>query len=63
MQSKAHSKDSQLVHLIDRMNRSNTAIEKDPQLVADIETFLADYQPDETEIFKYGDFLKAKIGQ
>lgn len=61
MQSKAHSKDSQLVHLIDRMNHSTTAIQKDPQLVADIETFLSDYQPDETEIFKYGDFLRAKL--
>ena len=60
LESSDHKKDAALVGLIRRMNES-MEIRRDAELVADIEGFLESYQPDDTEIFKYGDFLRAKI--
>ncbi|MEM0998986.1 MAG: hypothetical protein AAGN35_18145 [Bacteroidota bacterium] len=55
-----YRKDAALVRLIERLNET-LDVRKDPVLVQDIQDFLDDYVPDDTEIFKYGDFLRAKI--
>lgn len=53
-------KDSAMLHLIGRMSQNATS-SKDSKLIADIGNFLEKYPPDDTEIFKYGDFLRARL--
>ena len=51
-------KDLALIQLIARMNEV-PQVKKDTELMADIRQFLDTYEPDDTEIFKYADFLEA----
>ncbi len=59
--SPGFEKDEALVQLIAKMNES-TNLRKDVVLVAEIRSFIDNYEHDETEIFKYADFLEAELG-
>lgn len=60
MQDAAYEKDAKMVNLIDRMNET-VDVRKDSVLRADIQHFLDTYASDDTEIFKYDEFLQPKI--
>lgn len=60
LENETYAKDRGLVDFIDRMNESMD-VRKDAELVADIQAYLDAYVPDDTEIFKYGEFLRAKV--
>ncbi len=53
-------KDKALVELIARMNES-PHLKKDTELIGEIRDFIQRYEPDDTEIFTYADFLEAEI--
>lgn len=60
MEDPVLEKDRVMVGLIARMNEA-TDLRKDTELVAEIRDFIDRYERDDTEIFKYDDFLKARI--
>ena len=61
LSSPEFEKDRVLVGLIAKMNES-TNVQRDEELMAEIGSFLETYEPDDTEIFKYADFLAANTG-
>lgn len=60
LESPELEKDRVLVQLIAKMNES-TNLRRDPELVEEIKDFIQTYEPDDTEIFTYADFLEAEI--
>lgn len=55
--SEAMTKDSEMLNIIARIN-TDQADRKDERLKKDIQDFIARYPPDDTELFKYAEFLK-----
>lgn len=58
--SKTMEKDSEMLRLIGRLNQASN-LPRDEKLVAQIHAFLQKYPSDDTEIFKYGEFLGSKL--
>jgi hypothetical protein len=53
-------KEGKMVEFIARLNQSQFG-KVEPKLALDIEAYLLQYPPDDTEFFKYGEFLRSKL--
>jgi tetratricopeptide (TPR) repeat protein len=62
LESPMYEKDRRMVDLIARLNQAQAKVHvRDAQLAQDIEDFLAQFPQDETEIFKYANFLREQV--
>jgi hypothetical protein len=58
--SKTMEKEGRMLRLISQLNQ-NLFQKRNEKISAEIEDFLAQYPPDDTEFFKYGEFLRAHL--
>jgi hypothetical protein len=57
LHAQAMEKEQQMLHLIEALNEGSVG-KKNTQIGAEITAFLEKYPPDDTEFFKYGEFLR-----